>query len=96
MFAVFYAVIVEDDEEGIFVDSPYFGGVSHHKPQAEQLARHITNDRSMQGAIITKIYPFNLYEGLRQPHELATRQFNQMAKEMYDAEETQRRMRNRR
>lgn len=94
-YAVFYAVVTDDDEAGIFVDAPYFGGSTATKEHAEMLARCLTNDKTLPGTIIPKIYAYRRYETINSALEMASRQFKQMMHDMYSQEEMQRRMRNR-
>ena len=86
---VFYAVVHETEDDGIFLDFPFFGGVAT-TPLAEQLAKDITDDRAIPGtAIITKIYRVD--RPLIEIKSIAHRQFCQKAVDMYDVEDMQER-----
>lgn len=89
-YAVYYACVIEDDEAGIFVDHPYFGGVVDSKANADFLERSIINDKHLPGAKFCKTYIYNpdkeMLTGLKR---LASKQFGKMAAGMYAAEDMQ-------
>lgn len=91
MYAVFYACVYDTEDDGIFVDSTYFGGTTITKTAAEVLMRDINNDKSIQGgrftlAIIPKILTIDGSE-LEVAYNVAQRYFNNMARDMYAKEE---------
>lgn len=84
-FVVYYASVIDDEEDGIFVNAPFLGGFSITREGADILAKDIVNDRLLPGVIITKIFPCS---DRGQILSLATKQFNQMARDMYDVEDS--------
>lgn len=91
MFVVFYACVIETDDDGIFVDSTYFGGTTITRPLAEELVRDITNDKNMPGAIVPKILSIAHFDEMHIAHDVAQRHFNNMAREMYSMEDINKR-----
>lgn len=89
-FVVYYASVIDDEEDGIFVNAPFLGGFSETREGADVLAKDIVNDRSLPGVVITKIFPCPDREQIL---SLATKQFNQMARDMYDVEDAMHRKR---
>ena len=89
-FVVYYATITEDDEAGVFVDYPFFGGTAQNKEEAERLSRSLTNDRTLPGAIVAKIYEdTNTFE---ETMIRANKQFKQLSNDMYQMEDIHTRM----
>jgi hypothetical protein len=93
MFVVFYALVARATDNEMFVDAPFLGGMASNKLAAELLARDLSNDKNMAGVVITKIF---MTEDLNSAQRLATRQFNQIAIEIYQMEELQQRKFNKR
>ena len=87
---IFYAVVIQTESDGMFLDFPFLGGVVPND-QVERLARDITDDRAIPGTVITKIFNMNGTESLLEMQRIASRQFNQTANLMYDMEEIQQR-----
>lgn len=87
MFAVFYACVIETEDDGIFVDSTYFGGTAHTREVANVLVQDITNDKNIQGAVVPKVLLIDTHEELSVAHDVAQKQFTQMARDMYAVEE---------
>jgi hypothetical protein len=90
-FAVFYACMIDDDDAGIFVDYPFFGGIASSEEEVNQLMRSLTNDRNLPGAVIPKKYRIN---NMADVLEVAKRQFKQLTKDVYAMEDMQARMKN--
>lgn len=89
LFAIFYAIVTDDD--GIFVDGPFYAGLTSERERAEALVKDIANDKRLPGTVIPKIWPcHNLGQEVA---AMATRQINRLATEMYDTAETQARSR---
>lgn len=87
---VVYGIVIDTDDSGIFLDFPYLGGETENHKEAEGLARDITDDKDIPGtAVITKIY--QIEDSLTEIKKLAHRQFSQIASDMYDVEDIQRR-----
>jgi hypothetical protein len=84
-YIVFFASVTEEGDDGTFVDYPFLGGITDTKIKAEQLAKSITNDKSIPGAIIPKILPINT--GTDQAIKIAQDYFRRLAVDMYDMEE---------
>ena len=84
-YAIFFATVI-DSSDGLFVDSTYFGGVVETQEQALQLGKDITNDRNLPGVIIPKIVSANTFE-LGKAQAIATKYFNNLAKDIYEVEE---------
>lgn len=82
-YAVLYGVVIDGDE--LFFDVVFIGGLVNTLDEAADLARDITDDKSLPGSVITKTYPFDSSVGEIQ--SLAHKQFCQTAIEMYDVEE---------
>lgn len=91
-FLVLYACIVDDEEAGIFVDYPYFGGMVDTLEQVELLQKSLINDRHIPGSKFTKYYSSELVSSVRECIDLAKRQFGKMARDMYEVEDMQERM----
>lgn len=87
--AVIYGIVLDTELDGIFLDFPFLGGVVDSQPQAEALARSITEDRGIPGTVIVRIYSID--DDLGQVRAMALKQFNQTALEIYDVEEQQER-----
>ena len=91
-FVVFYITVVDTDEDGVVIDGPYLGGVMQTKPLAEELARCLTNDRTLPGAVMTKLLSFGP-NGIQGALKLARKQFFRLSDEMQDMEVIQKRKR---
>lgn len=87
---VFFATIYDTDD-GIFVDFLYFGGITECKEDAEHIARRLTNDKNLPGAIVPKIFPLEDDTKFPLMHKIATKHFHKLANDMYDAEEARQR-----
>jgi cell division protein YceG involved in septum cleavage len=85
-FVVVYSSIVEEEGE-IFVDAFYFGGIVDDRDEADKLARHITNDDTIEGVIVPKIFPIEYNHRLDEVLHKASKYFNQLASEMYEIED---------
>jgi hypothetical protein len=84
-FAVLYAVVRETDEDGVFCDFPYFGGIVDTQADAAQLSKDITNDRGVGGTVVTKFYEY--FNDFGAVNKLAYKHFQQIANDMYDVED---------
>jgi hypothetical protein len=92
---VLYAAIIDHDEAGIFVDAYFLGGVVDTHSAAEKLAWSLTNDKTIPGTILTKIYKFNSHTEFGRVLDMATKYFHQLALDMYDTEDVQKKSKNR-
>ena len=91
IFLVFYATVIDDDDAGIFVDSYFMGGIVKTQEGAELLCKDLTNDRSIPGTVLTKFYKCKSKNDIKIKFKLARKYFNQLANEMYEAEDIQKR-----
>lgn len=82
-YAVLYGVVLDGDE--LFFDVVFMGGMVNTLDEAADLARDVTDDKSLPGPVFTKTYPFENSVGEIQ--SLAHKQFCQMAIELYDVDE---------
>jgi hypothetical protein len=92
---VLYAVVTDHDEAGIFVDAYFLGGIIDEYTVAEKLAWDLTNDKTIPGTVLTKIYKFNNHIEFERALVMAGKYFHQLALDMYDAEEVQKKSKNR-
>lgn len=92
-YLVLYAVATEDDDVGIFVDTYFIGGIVESPILAEELSKDLTNDQTIPGVVLPKTYSFNCVEEFKSKLRLATKHFNQLANDMYEAEEIHNRQR---
>jgi len=97
-FAIFYGLIRDTDEDGVFFDYPYFGGETYDKTHAEIIASGIVNDSSMPGTVVVKIVTYTCYHNcalnsreFENVLRMVTRQFLNMARSLYESEEMQKR-----
>ena len=87
---IFYAVVVQTESDGIFLDYPFLGGIVAND-QVDQLAREITDDHQIPGTVITKVFNLNGSNTLLELQQMASKQFLASANMMYDMEEIQQR-----
>lgn len=87
---IFYAVVVQTESDGIFLDYPFLGGIVNND-QVDQLAREITDDHQIPGTVITKVFSLNGAGSLTDLQRMASKQFLTAANMMYDMEEIQQR-----
>jgi cell division protein YceG involved in septum cleavage len=81
-YVVLYSCVSEEEGE-IFVDVFFFGGKVDTREDAEELAKCIVNDRSINGAVVPKIYPIDHDYMMNEIISRATKYFNTLANEMY-------------
>jgi hypothetical protein len=84
-YAVFFATVVDIPSDGIFVDATYIGGESDSEQEATLLGKNLVNDRSLPGTILIKVIP--LRNGLYKAQSMAIKHFNDLARDMYAAED---------
>jgi len=93
-YLIYYSVAIDTPDDGVFLDIMYLGGEAKTEEEAEKLAIDITNDRSIIGTIFTKVFEVN--DNNEFVTELAIKQFNKIAENMYEMEEIQERKRKKR
>jgi L-arabinose isomerase len=86
--------MIDDDEAGIFVDHLYFGGITTSEDHADKIIRALTNDRSLPGAVVPRKYK-SASKDISNIIEKARKQFKQFSKDIYDMEDMQSRMKQR-
>ncbi len=86
-YAVLYACVTDEDEDGLLVDCTYFGGITSTQEEADALARDITEDNTIKAVVIPKTYPMNDHMTIGRIWKQAHKHFNQMAIDMYDMED---------
>jgi len=86
MYVILYACIITDDENGLFVDHTFLGGIAPNKIQAEEVAKDITNDKSIPGTTISRILSIESQYELPKVMSMTNKYFHEMANEMYDME----------
>ena len=91
---IFYITVSDASDNDIIVMGPYLGGIMCTQEGVENLARDLVNDRSLPGAVMTKIYELDDIT-VGEAYSMAKRQFNTMADEMDDMQRIQKRMRKR-
>lgn len=84
---VAYAKVVEDKEDGIYVQGVFFGGIATTKEEAEQLARDCVN--SVKGGTILPrlIHAPGEKANVLAAMDVAAARFHQIERQMFDAEE---------
>ena len=86
MFVVFYAKVVNDKDDGIYISDIHFGGVAGSLPEAESVAKDCVNTVS-GGTILPKIYPLEGTHQLVPIMLTAVRKFRVQECEMFEAED---------
>jgi hypothetical protein len=86
MYVILYACIITDDENGLFVDHTFLGGIAYSRNQAEEVVRDITNDKSIPGTTISRILPLESRTELPKIMTTTNRYFHGLANDMYDME----------
>jgi hypothetical protein len=86
MLAVFYAKIVDDKQDGVYLADVYFGGIGKDNKEAEKIARECVNV-VRGGTIIPKIITLNGSFQLLSAMKEATEKFQAMEREMFLAED---------
>ena len=94
-YVILYGTVLDDDDAGIFLDAYFLGGIVESRGDADKLAWDLTNDRAIPGTVLTKTYGYNSQQEYTRILGFASKQFTQMANDMYEAEEIQKKMRNR-
>jgi hypothetical protein len=87
---VIYGIVIDTDQDGVFLDYPYLGGITDTPAEAEALARALSGDKSIPGTVMARVYDMNS-SGLEHAKKLACYQFCQQARNMYDMEDQQQR-----
>lgn len=83
MYVIFYAILVDSDKEGVFVDGPFFGGEAHTPQMADCIAKDLSNDRTLSGAVIPKVLKRN-EQNRKSVLRVARRYFDNIARDVYD------------
>lgn len=89
MYMIFFATIIETDQDGVFVDGPFFGGESATLRFAELIAKDLSNDRAISGTVVPKIleYKHGDNQERQQTIRIALQHFNHLARDVYDQED---------
>jgi hypothetical protein len=94
-YAIFYACMIDDDEAGVYVDFVYYGGTANSDEEAELLMKSLAQDRGIQGTGTAVIpYKYKLEVPLSAILTRAKKQFKKFSDEVYDMEDMQDRMKN--
>jgi hypothetical protein len=94
-YIVVYAKIIDDKREGIRMQGVYFGGIGDTLEDAESIAKKCVNE-IRGGTIIPKVFPLNAKLCIVETLYDAERKFEQVAKNMSQAEEILRKQTSRR
>ena len=85
-YVVAYAKIIDDKREGIRMQGVYFGGIGDTLEDAEDIAKKCVNE-IRGGTIIPKVLPLKAKLCVAEIMYDAERKFDQVAKNMSQAEE---------
>jgi hypothetical protein len=85
-FLVAYAKIIDDKEDGIYMQDVYYGGVATNAKDAEQIARDCTSS-GKGGIIIPKIFKMLEGDSILGALQTASARFRTIESQMINAEE---------
>lgn len=83
---VAYAKVIEDKDDGIYLQGVFFGGIATTKGEAEQIARECVNSVK-GGTILPKLIMTQGKANVLQAMEVAGKRFAQLEVKMFQAEE---------
>lgn len=83
---VTYAKVVEDKDDGIYMQGVFFGGIASTKDEAERIARECVNGVK-GGTILPKLIVTQGKADVLQAMETAGKRFAQLEVQMFQAEE---------
>ena len=82
MKAIFYAIATDDD--GLYIDYMYFGGVVNTDEEAEVLTYSLVNDEKLDGAVFVKAMPMDSISEIGDLSVKVLRHFKRMSEAVYD------------
>lgn len=85
-FLVAYAKIVEDKDDGVYMQGVYFGGVATDQKKAEQIARECVNTMK-GGTILPKIVPINGRDQVLAAMGRVEKRFQELEVQIFHAED---------
>lgn len=85
-YVITYAKMVDDKQEGIYLQGVYFGGVEETMEEANRIAKHCVNTVK-GGTIFPKIFPMDAPNALRDTLKLARTRFEIMESNMVMTED---------
>jgi len=85
--AVFYAKIVDDKEEGVYMAGVYFGGIAPSKSEADAIARECVNTVK-GGSVIPKVQPIPENYHFMDVMQDVIEKFRALESELFLTEET--------
>ena len=83
---VAYAKVVEDKDDGIYIQGVFFGGLANSRDEAEKIARDCVNGIK-GGTILPRLIPIHGKTDVLEAMDIAGKRFNQLEVQMFQAEE---------
>ncbi len=87
MYVITYARVVFDGANGVCLDGVFFGGIAGSQQDADTLAGLCTK-AVHGGTAVPRVLPLTQPESLLDVLELARQRFNQLERDMVEAEDT--------
>ena len=83
---VTYAKVIEDKEDGIYIQGVFFGGIATTRDEAEKIARECVNGVK-GGTILPKLIVTQGKADVLKAMETAGKRFDQLEVQMFEAED---------